>query len=122
METWGVAADEVGNSDGARDGLSYPLSISGVSVSQPGIYMTPQSVWAKFDKGSGSLYLCYSVWMCRNLHITIDTAGDLIAFGSVYDGTIIDGVTIRIPPLHDQYFIAKFSPSETLLYVISEGK
>ncbi len=125
LDAWQVATDAFGNVYAGGMKPSIGTTIFG-SYTIPGYTVgVSQSIWVKYNSSgtllwadgsiSGSIYLD---------NITTDPSGNLILFGSFSSLTAqIGAFTLSNPlgPGGPQYFLAKVSPSGTVLWAISEG-
>ncbi len=120
VEGWATAADNAGNSfcAGWRVYPTGTLTFSGIPVPT-----TNTPVWAKYDKNGNVLWTGSLVSGNASLiNLATDQSGNLIIYGS-FGGTIqIGSFTLTNPgSFYSQYFLAKISPSGTVLWAINDG-
>ena len=138
MEGYAVATDRFGNVYGA--GYNFPTTYTNGAAAIFGSITVPntattgtaggegfiQALWVKYDSTGTALWADGTqhgdAWL---YNITTDTSGDLIIFGSFDSPTIQIGGTTLTNAFGSsggsQYFIAKYNPTGTLLWAISDG-
>ncbi len=121
LDAWQVATDASGNIYGGG------IQIYAGSLSFGGIAVPPnaKSVWVKYDPSGTVLWADGTISGQTYLeNITTDPSGNLIVFGS------FSSVTMKIGPFTltnsysgsaSQYYLAKISPSGTVLWAINDG-
>jgi gliding motility-associated-like protein len=126
FESWPVATDALGNVYGGGTiddpgGLTYTFG----SVSVPG-YITGngQSMWVKYDASGTPLWADGTVSGITELdNMVVDPSGNLILFGAFYTPNMqIGSFTLtNTSGTANNFFLAKVSPSGTVLWAINDG-
>lgn len=121
-ESYPVAADNMGNVYAAGINTESTAAVfDSVSVPATGY----QSVWVKYSSSGEPLWADGIHAGNANIYnITTDTSGNLIIFGNFLSATMQIGTFTLYDaggPGNIQYFLAKVSPSGTVLWAINDG-
>jgi len=123
-EGWAVATDTAGNVFGGGFSLhSGVISFGSVTLNSYATTSTLQSIWVKYDAAGNALWADGTVsgntWLSS---ITTDREGNLILLGSFNSSTMQIGPYILTNAnTFAQYFLAKVSPSGTVLWAVKDG-
>ena len=122
IDAYAVATDSSGNVYGA--GFGGSSSFGAITVPYSG--SSEQAIWVKYSPTGTALWADGTQNGNAYLsNITTDANGDLIVFGVFDSHTLTIGDTILTNPYASwenySYFIAKYNPTGTLLWVISDG-
>ena len=126
-DAWSVATDPAGNVFCSGDVLADTGALLfGTIVDSPSIYSV---VWAKYNTSGVPLWSDYTRGgRCMLNNICTDPAGNLIVYGVMMEFstqigpfTLTDTLAWYISHA-SKYFIAKISPSGTVLWAINDGE
>jgi hypothetical protein len=124
MEAFSIATDGAGNVYGGGSIFDAGYATFG-SVAVPGVPFTKQSVWVKYDASGKVLWADGTHDGDTYLNgIATDRAGNLILFGYFNGGSMQIGaftLTNTYPGGEPQFFLAKVSPTGTVLWAINDG-
>lgn len=123
-DAWAIATDQSGNVFGA--GYTYTSGADTFgSIVVPSSLFGSQSIWAKYDGSGNVLWAGGTVSGNTTLYnIATDPAGNLIVFGAFSSSTMQIGpftLTNAYSGTAWQYYLAKISPTGTVLWAICDG-
>ncbi|MCW3122258.1 MAG: hypothetical protein JWQ38_1750 [Flavipsychrobacter sp.] len=123
IEAWAVAADMAGNSFGAGIKINPVGTVKFGTISIPTVGF--QTVWVKYDRNGNVLWADGTKGGNTSLiNITTDPSGNLIIFGTFGSTTMqIGSITLTNTSTtgFGQYFLAKISPTGTVLWAVNDG-
>ncbi len=124
IESWAIAADAAGNSYSAASPQSAGVPVKFGSVAIPPIPGGFQSVWVKYDPKGNVLWADgTTAGNSSIMDITTDAAGNLLILGAFSFNIKIGSFTVVNSSTTGwaQYFVAKISPSGTVLWAVDGG-
>ncbi len=127
QDTWAVATDPSGNVYGGGITLGGGTTDFGSGITIPVVGTGYIAIWVKYSPtgtplwaGSASSSAPGSSTYLYN--ITTDPSGNLIVFGSFSSGTLnIGAYTLPHTGTGSNYYLAKISPTGTVLWAVSGG-
>ena len=126
MDSWPVATDASGNVFGAGYVYSSGISNFGGGVTLAGSTSGQQSAWVKYNTAGTPLWAGGTVYGSTYIdNIATDPYGNLIVFGTFSSDSMKIGSFVLRNAYgtsgSSQYYLAKISPTGTVLWAINDG-
>ena len=125
QDTWAVTTDPSGNVYGGGITLGTGAMDFGAGVTIPSVSSGGYiAMWVKYGPAGTPLWAGYAYCSSTTYmyNMTTDAAGNLYVFGSFYGGSLhIGSFTLPIRGSGANYYLAKISPSGTVIWAVNDG-